>query len=63
MRPKKSELEILQEQYDKLILKKNCEIEAVKAKFDTDRVVGKSDQEAIVTQPAQFHLTDQTDRY
>ena len=49
MKPKKSELEILQEQYDKLILEKKSEIEAVKAKFDTDKVIGKPDQEAIVS--------------
>ena len=39
----------MQEQYDKLILEKKSEIEIVKAKFDTDKVVGKSDQEAIVS--------------
>ena len=49
MKPKKSELEILQEQYDKLILEKKSEIEAVKAKFDTDKVTEKPDQEAIVS--------------
>ena len=43
IKPKKSELRFLQEQYDKLILEKKSEIEAVKAKFDTDKVVGKSD--------------------
>ena len=49
MKPKKSELEILHEQYDKLILEKKSEIEAVTTRFDTDTVTGKSDQEAIVS--------------
>ena len=49
VKPKKNELEILQEQYDKLILEKKSEIEAVKAKFDTDNVIEKPDQEAIVS--------------
>ena len=39
----------MQEKYDKLILEKKGEIEAVKAKFDTDKVIGKSVQEAIVS--------------
>ena len=49
MKPKKSELEILPEQSDKLILEKKSEIEAVKANFDTDKVIEKPDQEAIVS--------------
>ena len=49
MKPKRSELEILQEQYDMLILEKKSEIELVKGKLDTDKVVGKLDQEAIVS--------------
>ena len=32
-----------------IILEKKSEIEAVKAKFDTDMVTGKSDQETIVS--------------
>ena len=39
----------MQEQYDKLTFEKKIEIEEMKANFDTDKVVGKSDQEAIVS--------------
>ena len=39
----------MQEQYDKLILEKKSGIEAMKTKLYTDKVVGKSDQKAIVS--------------